>query len=225
MAADRERELGEVPIDPLLGQPRMVDDPRISIAQGAAVLGMTVAQVHRLIRLGRLPRHGPANNGRPLLLSEVTTLHAKGDPIPVKLAARMLHRSLESALELVAAGKLPLVPGTQTRVYRGDVAAILAAESAVKEAAKKAVKGRSGTPGRRRHRGPIGHLNSRQTAERLGITAIGVTQMAADERIPAVFQNGQWWFNPEHVEMIRRARQARRDRAVTSARSDRRSAG
>lgn len=210
MAADEDNDLSEIPMDPLLGQPRMVGDPRISIAQGAAALGKTVPQVHRLIKLGRLPRHGPANNGRPLLLSEVEALRQKGEPVPVKVAARTLHRSLESVLELVATGQLPLVPGTKARVYQADVDAIVAAANRLRSA-KNAAKRASA---RRRQAGPPGYLNSRQAAEKLEITAIGVTQMAADERIPAVFQNGRWWFDPERVEMIRRARQARRDRTV-----------
>jgi len=62
----------------------MVDDPRISIAQAAVVLGKKPAQVHRFVALGRVPRHGPANNGRPLLLSEVEALRDKGEPIPLR---------------------------------------------------------------------------------------------------------------------------------------------
>ena len=55
MAADQHEEPGELPVDPLLGQPRMVDDPRISIAQAAVVLGLKPAQVHRYVALGRVP--------------------------------------------------------------------------------------------------------------------------------------------------------------------------
>jgi hypothetical protein len=207
---DDDNDLGEVPMDPLLGQPRMVGDPRISIAQGAAALGKTVAQVHRLVKVGRLPRHGPANNGRPLLLSEVEALRDKGEPVPVTVAARILRRSLESVLELVAGGQLPMVPGTKARVYQADVDAIVATAKKVRSAKKAAKRART----RRPQVGPPGYLNSRQTAEKLGITAIGVTQMAADERIPAVFKNGRWWFDPERVEMICRARQARKDRTI-----------
>jgi hypothetical protein len=42
----------EPPLDPLLGQPRMVSDPRISVAQAAQILGKTRAQVYRLVTLG-----------------------------------------------------------------------------------------------------------------------------------------------------------------------------
>jgi hypothetical protein len=48
----------------------------------------------------------------------------------------------------------------------------------------------------------------------LGLTAIYVTQLASEEKPPAVFQDRQWWFDPQRIEMIRRARRARRDRVV-----------
>ena len=84
MAADQHEDPGELPVDSLLGQPRLVDDPRISITQAAVVLGKKPAQVHRFIAPGRLPRHGPPNNGRPLLLSEVEALRDEGEPVPRK---------------------------------------------------------------------------------------------------------------------------------------------
>src|SRR3954454_16985759 len=129
MAADQHEEPGELPVDPLLGQPRMVNDPRISIAQAAVVLGKNPAQVHRYVALGRLPRHGPPHNGRPLLLSEVEALRDKGEPIPLKDAALMLGRSLKATLELVDDGPLPLVPGTKSMVYPADLAAMTAAKT------------------------------------------------------------------------------------------------
>lgn len=101
MAADQHEAPGEPPVDPLLGQPRMVNDPRISITQAAVVLGKKPAQVHRYVALGRLPRHGAAHNGRPLLLAEVEALRNKGEPIPLH-AAHRLGRSLRATLELVA---------------------------------------------------------------------------------------------------------------------------
>jgi hypothetical protein len=199
MAADQGEEPGEVPVDPPLGQPRMVDDPRISVAQAAVVLGKKPAQVHRYVALGRVPRHGPANNGRPLLLSEVEAPPDRRELIPLKDAALRLGRSLRAALELVADGCLPLVPGTKSMVYPADLVAIAAAKP---------------QPPIRRPVGPPGYLDTKQTAERLGLTAVYVTQLAAEEKLPAVFQDRQWWFDPERIEMVRRARRARRDRVV-----------
>jgi hypothetical protein len=189
----------EPAIDPLLGQPRMVDDPRISLAQGAAVLGKTVVQIRRHITQGRLPRHGPANNFRPLLLSEVEALHAKGEPISLRDAARKLSRSLEATRELVADGHLPLVPGTKSLVYPADVAAV------TRTYGQRPI---------RRPTAPPGYLDTKQAAHRLGLTGPYVSQLAAEEKLPATFQDGQWWFDPDQIELVRRARRARRDRAV-----------
>jgi hypothetical protein len=190
---------GEPAVDPLLGQPRMVADPRISLGQGAAVLGKTVVQVRRLITLGRLPRHGPANNFRPLLPSEVEALHAKGEPISLKEAARKLSRSLAATRELVADGHLSLVPGTKSLVYPADVAVLARAPS------QRSI---------RRPAGPPGYLDTKQAGHHLGLTGPYVSQLAAEEKLPAIFQDGQWWFDPDQIELVRRARRARRDRAV-----------
>ena len=78
-------------------------------------------------------------------------------------------------------------------VYPADLAAITAAKP---------------QPPIRPPAGPPGYLNTKQTAERLGLTAIYVTQLAAEEKLPAVFQDRQWWFDPQRIEMIRRARRA-----------------
>jgi hypothetical protein len=48
--------------------------------------------------------HNVKNNFRPLLLSEVEALHAKGEPISLKDAARKLSRSTAATRELVATG-------------------------------------------------------------------------------------------------------------------------
>ncbi|MEU4292095.1 hypothetical protein AB0E63_28050 [Kribbella sp. NPDC026596] len=194
-----DNEAGEPPVDPLLGQPRMVDDPRISLSQGAEVLGKTLAQVRRYVAQGRLPRHGPANNFWPLLLSEVEALRAKGEPISLKDAARKLSRSLAATKELVADGHLPLVPGTKSPVYPADVAAIADTHS------RWSI---------RRPSGPPGYVDSKQAAQILGLTGPYVTQLAAEEKLPAIFQDGQWWFDPDQIELVRRARRARRHRTV-----------
>jgi hypothetical protein len=96
-------------------------------------------------------------------------------------------------------GRLPLVQGTKSMVDPADLAAVMAANT---------------EPPIRRPTGPLGYLNTKQTAERLGLTAIYVTQMASEEKLPAVFQDRQWWFDPDRIEMIRRARRTRRDRVV-----------
>jgi hypothetical protein len=114
-------------------------------------------------------------------------------------AASLLKRSLRSTRALVDEDRLPLVPGTKSMVYPADVAAIAAADS---------------LPPIRQPVGPPGYLNTRQAAERLGLSGPYVAQMAAVGKLPAEFQDGQWWFDPERIEMVHRARQARRDRVV-----------
>jgi hypothetical protein len=48
------------PIDPLLGQHRMVADPQTSAVQAAAILGCPTAHVYRQIAKGLRSRLGPA---------------------------------------------------------------------------------------------------------------------------------------------------------------------
>ena len=77
-------------LEALLGHEQMVADPRISAAQAASVLNMTVAQVYRLMRLGRLATHGPPGTSWQLLLSDVERYRDRGEAITVKEAARLL---------------------------------------------------------------------------------------------------------------------------------------
>ncbi|TDO51553.1 hypothetical protein EV643_103292 [Kribbella sp. VKM Ac-2527] len=191
-------------IDPLLGQPRMVADPRISVTQAAVVLDKTPAQVYRTIQLGQLQRRGDPNTRYGIALSDVHELRDKGEPIPIRRAAQSLARSVSAILELVADGKLPLVPGTKSLVYPADVQAI-AADVA-------------GLP-IRRPGGPSGHVDTAAAAKRLGLSESYVRQMAAAEKILGGFQDGQWWFDSAHIDMIHRARRARRLRAIPQKRA------
>jgi hypothetical protein len=80
----------EPPLDALLGQPRMVSDPRISVAQAAQILGKTRAQVYRMVHLGRLRRRGEPNKFRGLLLFDVLQCRERGEPIEVRSPRRCL---------------------------------------------------------------------------------------------------------------------------------------
>jgi hypothetical protein len=51
MASEPVDTCAELPIDPLLGQPRMVADPRISVAQAARILDKIPVQIYRQPRL------------------------------------------------------------------------------------------------------------------------------------------------------------------------------
>jgi hypothetical protein len=191
-------------IDPLLGQPRMVADPRISVTQAAVVLDKTPAQVYWMIQLGQLQRRGDPNTRYGIALSDVHELRDKGEPIPIRQAARSLSCSVSTVLELVADGKLPLVAGTKSLVYPADVKAI-AADVAVLPI--------------RRPVGLSGYIDTAAAAKRLGLSESYVRQMAAEEKILGVFQHGRWWFDSAHIDMIHRARQARRLRAIPQRRA------
>jgi predicted DNA-binding transcriptional regulator AlpA len=114
-------QISEPPIDPLLGQPRMVADPRISVAQAAEILGKTTERIYRLIQLGQLPRHGKPRKSRQLLLSDVLRLRGLGEPISIGQAARRLRGSPADVRRLIADGKLTLVPGSRRLLYPADV--------------------------------------------------------------------------------------------------------
>ncbi|MEJ1110881.1 MULTISPECIES: hypothetical protein [unclassified Kribbella] len=94
---------------------------------------------------------------------------------------------------------LPLVPGTKSLVYPADVAAI------TRTCAQRPI---------RRPVEPPGYVDTKHAAHHLGLTGPYVSQLAAEEKLPAIFQDGQWWFDPEQIELVRRARRARRDRVV-----------
>jgi hypothetical protein len=174
---------GEPPIDPLLGQPRMVNDPRISVTQAAEVLG-------------RLPRRGAPNTSRGLLLSDGLRVRAKGEPIKLAQAAQWLRRPTDAVRQLIAEGKLPLVPGSERLVYPSDVRALPAAPPAPPRNPPPAT-------------GPGGYINTRAAAKRLDLSPSQTRQLAADGRLPATRDDqGRWWFNPDHIDMVRRARQA-----------------
>ncbi|MEV0291144.1 hypothetical protein AB0H36_44035 [Kribbella sp. NPDC050820] len=201
MAVAEEKDAGDVLIDPLLAQPRMVADPRISIAQAGVVLGKRPSQVRRLIALGRLPRHGPASNTRPLVLSEVEALRDKGEPIKLVAAARRLGCPLAVVRQLIADGTLPMVPAATTLVYPADVRMI--AEVMSDKLPRK--------PGV-----PEGYVGTAAVASRLSLSVSSIRVMAADGRLPAVSVAGKWYFDPDRIEMIRRARRASALRSVRS---------
>jgi hypothetical protein len=112
---------------------------------------------------------------------------------------RRLGRTVQDTRELVANGDLPLVPGTTSMVYPADVAAI------TQKVVNRPI---------RRPPGLDGYIDTAQAARRLGLTVRHVANMAAEEKLNAIFQSGRWWFDPIHIELVRRARAALRDRVV-----------
>lgn len=189
-----DEELDEQPFDPLLGQQRMVADPRISAAQAATILGKTVEHVHRLMALGRLPRHGRPNTFWQLRLSNVERLRDRGEPVPLKEAARLLRCTTDDVRKLIADGKLTAVPRSRRPVYPLEVQA-LAADMDV--------------PPRQPHPQPLppeGCVDTREAARMLGRSISRTRQLAAEGRIPAQRdENGNYWYKRDQLEMVRRA--------------------
>jgi len=185
-------------VDLLLGQPRMVADPRISTAQAAAILGLPPGQVRRLMARGELPVHGPPRSQRRLLLSQVRRLAALGEPITVGQAATILRTTTNEVRARVAAGQLTERPAGGRPVYRGE-AENLARRLAVDQAAR----------GPTARRGPAGHLTTSEAARILGLSRAGTRAQAAARRLPAPRNSrGQYWYRPAHLEMVARARRA-----------------
>ena len=193
-------ELGGEPLDPLLRQPRMVADPRISADQAAQVLGKTSAHVRRMVDLGRLPRRGEPNKFRGLLLSDVLRCRERGEPIDFAAAANLLRCSKGDIRQLIADGRLAVVPGTQRRVYETDVREL---------ARRRPARKRANPPPRRP---PDGHIATAAAALILGTSIRSTQRLAATERIPAYRDStGRYWYRPEQLELVRRAWLAARD--------------
>jgi hypothetical protein len=194
VASEGDKLEQQQPFDPLLGQQRMVADPRISAAHAAAILGKTVEHVHRLMALGRLPRHGAPNTFWQLRLSDVEHLRDRGEPIPLKEAARLMRCTTDDVRKLIADGKLTAVPGSRRPVYLLKVQALAAALD---------------MPTRPRHPQPLppeGRVNTREAARTLGRSISRIRQLAAEGRIPAQRdENGNYWYKPDQLEMVRRA--------------------
>jgi hypothetical protein len=183
-------------VDPLLGQPRMVSDPRISAAQAAEVLGKPVTYVYRLTALGRLRTHGGRNSYRQLRLSDVERFRDLGDTIPLKEAARILRCSTDDVRKLVADGKLTGVHRSRRPVYLLEVQN-LATELGVPRRQR-------GRP--RRNPLPAGYTDLRGAAKILDISLSTTRRLATQERIPAEQDaSGYWQFSIEKLHLVRRA--------------------
>jgi excisionase family DNA binding protein len=157
---------------------------------------LTVAQVYRLMQLGRLPTHGPRKTARQLLLSDVGRYRDRGEAITVREAAKLLRCSPDQVRELIADGQLTAEPGARRPVYITEVQALAAANRTDEPRARR----------RRRRPPPPGYLGTPAAAELLGRSASGVRALADRGRIPALRDEyGTYWYNPVHLEMVRRA--------------------
>jgi excisionase family DNA binding protein len=115
-------DVADVPVgETVLGEPRVVGDPRITTAQAGVILKMTRQRVWNLIGRGDLPAYGPRNSARRLELSDVQQLATLGEPISVGEAARILHCPTDDVRALIQAGQLRGRPGSRYPVYRPEV--------------------------------------------------------------------------------------------------------
>jgi hypothetical protein len=189
------------PVDPILGQQRMVADPRISADQAAAVLGVLVAQVYRMVAKGWLPAHGDKHSYRRLLLSDVEAFRDRGEPIPLKEAAQILRCTSDDIRQLITENQLTARPGSRRPVYRKEI------EQLARERNLPIRRTPSTQPTR-----PEGHVNTTEAAKILSRSISRTRQLAAAGRIPAHRDdNGNYWYRPDHLEMTRRAWQAADD--------------
>jgi hypothetical protein len=102
VTSDQTDDGDEPPLDALLGQPRMVSDPRISVAQAAQILGKSPVRVYRMVKLGRLRRRGEPNKFRGLLLSDCFSAVSVG----IRSRSQMQRRCLEAPRGMCG-GSLP----------------------------------------------------------------------------------------------------------------------
>lgn len=103
--APPEGPLDRAELEALLGEPLMVDDPLITVAQAAAILGMRVDRVRDLITTGGLDTEGSLSSGRRRIrLSDVLRLAAEpAQRISVTAAAHLLGESGSTVRRLVRA--------------------------------------------------------------------------------------------------------------------------
>ncbi|MEU0093899.1 hypothetical protein [Kribbella sp. NPDC006257] len=187
--ADQADESGES------GSPEqwLVPDPRITPAQAAAILGLEVWQVHRLMDLGRLPKHGRPGTTRQLLLSDVKRLRDLGEQITLREAARFLHCTIAEVRQHIAAGRLITAARARRPVYRSDV------DKLVHALGLPPPRSRPGQP-------PTGFVDTAAAARILGRSESRVRQLATDGRLPTWKDNsGRYWFRQDQVALVRKA--------------------
>jgi hypothetical protein len=124
MPSERDEAADDPVIDPVLGEPRMVADPRITADQAAAILGTNRAHSYRMVGQGRLPAYGSPHQTRRLLLSDVRRLKAREESIGLREAAHLLGCSIGDVRDLIASGDLKAVSDARRRVYWQEVQAV-----------------------------------------------------------------------------------------------------
>ena len=96
----------------------------------------------------------------------------------------------------MTAGRLTAVEGARRPVYLAEVRALAAATGIDEPRPRR----------RKRTPPPPGYVRTPAAAKLLGRSASGVRSLAARGRIPAICdEDGTYWYNPVHLEMVRRA--------------------
>lgn len=104
-------------LEELLGEPLMVDDPLITTAQAAVLLGVSSIRVARLVRAGHLP--AVARTHRRVRLSDVIQV-GHDQWMSVGEAADLLTMGRAGVGRMITAGLLP-ARGTELPLRRNDV--------------------------------------------------------------------------------------------------------
>jgi hypothetical protein len=91
MPSERDEAADDPVIDPVLGDPRMVADPRITADRAATIFGTNREHVYWMVDQGRLPAYGSPHQPRRLLLWDVRRLKGRGESIGLREAAHLLH--------------------------------------------------------------------------------------------------------------------------------------
>lgn len=191
-----DHQAAEFEVDPLLGQPRMVPDPRITTAQAATILGLTPARVRYLVERGELPVHGSPHSQRRLLMSQVRRLAELGEPITLRQAAKILGCSTDDVRTLVAAGQLTHRARSNRPLYRPQV------EDLARRRSVEPV-----VPRPRRRARPAGCVSTSEAAWILGVSRATVRRQAMEGLLPSTRDDrGHYWFRPDQLEMVVRAR-------------------
>jgi hypothetical protein len=171
-------------------------DERISAATAAEILGIDRDKMYRLMAKGRIRTHGEPHTFNQLRRGDVEELCDLGEPIPLTEAARILRCSANDVRRLIDAGELRAVAKSKRPVFRHDVERY--AENHPPQAGPP-----SPPPGRE------GQIRTPEAAKILGRSSSGTRSLAAAGKIPAEQdEDGIYWYVPERLQLVLRARAA-----------------
>lgn len=170
-------------------------DERISAAIAAEILGTDRNKVYRLMRKGRLKTHGELHSYNRLRRGDVEEYRARGEPISIRQAARILQRPTDDVRELIAASALISTTNSSHPLFQHDV------ERYAEQHPPPPAPPAPHPPGRE------GEIRTPAAARVLGMSNSNTRRLAAAGFIPADRdEHGTYWYRPELLEMMIRAR-------------------